>query len=114
MLVIRMSQYKIANHPGACLELSFGLSKYKTEIEANLLNLVFLVLAIDHELFNEWVDAFEFNLWFALKDLPEIELLQNEGRFLIKENLLAFSGDHRVDAGLTLLHHLFKLLPIFI
>lgn len=102
-----MSQNKIANHPGACLELSLGLSKYKTQIEANLLNLFFLVLAVNHELFNERVDSFELDLWFAFKDLPDIELLHYEGGFLIKEDLLALSGDHRVYAGLTLLHHLF-------
>jgi hypothetical protein len=36
-----------------------------------------------HELLDQWVDALKLDLRLALKNLPNEELIQDEGRLLI-------------------------------
>ena len=96
MLVFRMCHHKVTDHSGPSLDLSLGSCKQELHIETNLLNLVLRVLPISHELFYKRVDALELYLWLTLKDLPDVQLLQDKGGFFIYQELLAFNRDHSV------------------
>ena len=83
MLVVRVGHHELADHSGPSLNLSLRSGKEECGIELDLLNLVLRVLTVVHELLDQWVDPLKFDLWLALKDLPDVKLIQDEGRLLI-------------------------------
>ena len=83
MLVIGVCQHELADHSGPSLNLSLRSGEEESGIEADLLNLFLRVLAVTHELLDQWVDAHKLDLWLALKDLPDVELFQDKGRLLV-------------------------------
>jgi len=83
MLVIGVRHHELADHQGSSLNLSLRSGEEECGIEADLLNLVLRVLTVMHELLDQWVDALKLDLRLALKNLPDVELIQEEGRLLI-------------------------------
>ena len=83
MLVVMVGHHELADHSGPSLNLSLRSGKEEGGIELDLLNLVLRVLTVMHELFDQWVDPLKLNLWLTLKNFPDVELIQDEGRLLI-------------------------------
>ena len=83
MLVVRVGHHELADHSGPSLNLSLSSGKKESGIEADLLYLVLRVLTVVHELLDQWVDPLKLDLWLSLKNLPDVELIQDEGRLLI-------------------------------
>jgi hypothetical protein len=57
MLVLWMRKDKVTNEASTRFNLSLSSCKEETYVESYLLNLVLRILAVDHKLFYQWINA---------------------------------------------------------